>query len=97
MAILKKRAFFTKQALLGRLKSLVGRIIALSVVAGSVVLISTMSPAQLVVAQSQTKLRLQEATVTDVDAESLAHLLTTPLEDLEGKESGIVATKTKLS
>ena len=89
MAILKKRAFFTKEVLLGRLKSLVGRIIALSVIAGSVVLISAMSPAQLVAAQSLTKLRLQAATVTDVDAESLAHLLTTPLEDLVGYESRI--------
>ena len=89
MAILKKRAFFTKEALLGRIKSLVGRIVTLSVVAASVVLISTMAPEQIVAAQSQVKLRLQPTTVADVDAESLAHLLTTPLEDLEGQESRI--------
>src|SRR5699024_2838730 len=99
MAILKRRAFFTKKVLLSRLKSLVGRIVALTVVAVSLVLLSVSAPEQTIRAQaqaSQSKLKLQATTVANIDAESLAHLLTTALKDLEGKESRISDVQDKI-
>ena len=92
MAILKRGAFFSKKVLLSRFKRLVGRIVALTVLAVSLVLFGVITPKQVVAAQTQaaqSKQKLQAATILDVDAESLAHLLTTPLKDLDDKESRI--------
>lgn len=68
-------------------------------VAASLVLLSAMLPEQAARAQAQAKqptLKLQSMTVAEVDAESVEHLLTTPLKSLDGKESRISDNQGKI-
>ena len=96
MAIFKSRKFFSKEGLIRRFKSVVGRIVTLSIVAAGFVLIDTMAPEQMARAQTQAKPRLQAMSITDVDAERLNHLFTTPLKDLVGEEHQISDYRDKI-
>ena len=89
MVVFKKRALSYKSIILARLKSLIGRIVALSVVVASAVLLSSVAPAHLALAQIQSGPKIQETAVSEIDEASLAHLLSTPLASLDGSESRI--------
>ncbi|MDO5666975.1 MAG: TlpA disulfide reductase family protein [Alcaligenaceae bacterium] len=86
MVIFKKRNFFKKHIVLGKLKGWVGKIVSLSLLAGTAVLISSIVPQTASFAQAQGNLKLQAITVADIDANSLEHLLSTPLQNLGGTE-----------
>lgn len=84
MVIFKKRDFLKKQKLLDKLKDWIGKIVSLSLVATTVALIGSTEPGQVAFAQSKNDLKLQAISLDDINAESLEHLLTTPLRDLAG-------------
>lgn len=96
MVIFKKRAFLKKHSLLDKLKGWIGKIVSLSLVAGTAVLISLTVPEQVVFAQAKNNTKLQQTTQSDIDAESLSHLLNTALQDLEGNTSRIIDYRDKI-
>ncbi len=99
MTIFKRRGFFRKNVILSRLKGFVGRLVALTIVAASLVFLSGIPSEQAAEARTQekqSKLKLQSVTVADVDAESVAHLLTIPLKNLDGTESRISDNQDKI-
>lgn len=89
MVIFKKRNFFKKQRVLDKLKGLVGKIVSLSLLTGAALLISSVSPQSVALAAPSKALKLQAISVDEIDAESLAHLLRTPLANLQGGETRI--------
>ena len=83
--IILKRGFASKKSrFLTRLKGLVAKLVSLSVMAASALVMTVAlglpsSPVQA------TPLKLQPFTAAEVDRESLAHLLNTPLMNLAGE------------
>lgn len=96
MVIFKKRVFFKKHSVLDKLKEWIGKIISLSLVASTTVVISSTVPSQMVFAQVNNDVKLQRTTLSDIDAQNLEHLLNTPLLDLEGKASRIIDYRDKI-
>lgn len=55
----------------------------------TLVLVTTALTHDLAIAQTQNNKKLQTLSIADIDADSVTHLLQTPLLDLEGKEQRI--------
>lgn len=96
MVIFKKRVFFKKNIVLDKIKGWIGRIVSLSLAVGTIALISSLAPQQEVFAQVGSGLKLEAVVVDDIDAESLEHLLSTPLKNLEGQENRIIDYQDKI-
>lgn len=86
MIIFKKSILGKKNLFLNRLKGLIAKIVSLPVIAAATVFIATPWDGQAAFAQQSSRLKLEAMTAEAVDAESLQHLLSTALVNLEGEE-----------